>query len=138
MRPINVKTQAYPGFPTDLQQPLTAMLTIAGGKTTADWPIGEEFTAEFELAIPQFLAEGAYTVQLENTVSIVSDYFINNKVGNIKVVQIERPLTTTSSVEVIDGKTQMIVNGEAVAPMWYARPERPAQLAWIWLYPTYL
>ena len=31
MRPINVKTQAYPGFPTDLQQPLTAMLTIAGG-----------------------------------------------------------------------------------------------------------
>lgn len=105
----------------------SGVLTIAGGKTTADWPIGEEFTAEFELAIPQFLAEGAYTVQLENTVSIVSDYFINNKVGNIKVVQIERPLTTTSSVEVIDGKTQMIVNGEAVAPMWYARPERPAQ-----------
>ncbi len=31
MRPINVKTQAYPGFPTDLQQPMTAMLTIAGG-----------------------------------------------------------------------------------------------------------
>ena len=31
MRPINVKTQAYPGFPTDLQQPLTAMLTIASG-----------------------------------------------------------------------------------------------------------
>lgn len=31
MRAINVKTQAYPGFPTDLQQPLTAMLTIANG-----------------------------------------------------------------------------------------------------------
>lgn len=31
LRPINVKTQAYPGFPTDLQQPMTAMLTIAGG-----------------------------------------------------------------------------------------------------------
>ena len=105
----------------------SGVLTIAGGKTTDDWPIGEEFTAEFELQIPQFLAEGSYTIQMENTVSIVSDYFINNKVGNIKVVQIERPLTTTSSIEVIDGKTQMIVNGETVAPMWYARPERPAQ-----------
>ncbi len=31
MRAINVKTQAYPGFPTDLQQPLTAMLTVAKG-----------------------------------------------------------------------------------------------------------
>ncbi len=31
MRPINVKTQVYPGFPTDLQQPMTAMLTIANG-----------------------------------------------------------------------------------------------------------
>ena len=33
MRPINVKTQVYPGFPTDLQQPMTAMLTIAGGQS---------------------------------------------------------------------------------------------------------
>ena len=31
MRPINVKTQVYPGFPTDLQQPMTAMLAVAGG-----------------------------------------------------------------------------------------------------------
>jgi len=30
-RSVNVKTQAYPGFPTDLQQPLTAVLTVANG-----------------------------------------------------------------------------------------------------------
>ena len=102
-------------------------LTIANGQTTDNWPVGEEFTAEFDLQVPQFMAEGAYTVQLESTVSIVSDYFINNKVGNIKVVQIERPLTTTSSVEVINGKATMIVNGEPKAPLWYARPERPSQ-----------
>ena len=105
----------------------SGVMTIANGKTTDDWPVGEEFTAEFELQIPMFLAEGAYTVQLESTVSIVSDYFINNKVGNIKVVQIERPLTTTSSVEVVNGKATMIGNGEPKAPMWYARPERPSQ-----------
>ncbi len=31
MRAINLKTQYYPGFPTDLQQPMTAMLSIADG-----------------------------------------------------------------------------------------------------------
>ena len=31
LRPITLKTQVYPGFPTDLQQPLTAMLTQAWG-----------------------------------------------------------------------------------------------------------
>lgn len=30
-RSVNVKTQGYPGFPTDLQQPLSALLTIARG-----------------------------------------------------------------------------------------------------------
>ena len=31
LRPVTLKTQVYPGFPTDLQQPLTAMLTQAWG-----------------------------------------------------------------------------------------------------------
>ena len=30
-RSVNVKTQGYPGFPTDLQQPLSALLTVANG-----------------------------------------------------------------------------------------------------------
>ena len=30
-RSVNVKTQGYPGFPTDLQQPLSALLTVARG-----------------------------------------------------------------------------------------------------------
>ncbi|MBQ6594182.1 MAG: UDP-N-acetylglucosamine 1-carboxyvinyltransferase [Clostridia bacterium] len=30
-RPINVKTLGYPGFPTDLQQPISALLTVANG-----------------------------------------------------------------------------------------------------------
>lgn len=31
LKPVNVKTQVYPGFATDLQQPLTTLLTQAGG-----------------------------------------------------------------------------------------------------------
>ncbi len=33
MRPVNVKTQVYPGYPTDLQQPITALLTMARGSS---------------------------------------------------------------------------------------------------------
>lgn len=32
-RAVNVKTQGYPGFPTDLQQPLSALLTVANGSS---------------------------------------------------------------------------------------------------------
>lgn len=33
-RSINIKTQVYPGFPTDLQQPMTALLSTAIGTST--------------------------------------------------------------------------------------------------------
>ncbi len=33
-RAVNIKTQAYPGFPTDLQQPMSALLTTAVGTST--------------------------------------------------------------------------------------------------------
>jgi UDP-N-acetylglucosamine 1-carboxyvinyltransferase len=33
-RAVNIKTQAYPGFPTDLQQPISALLTTAAGTST--------------------------------------------------------------------------------------------------------
>ena len=31
LRPLSIKTQVYPGFPTDLQQPMSALLTMANG-----------------------------------------------------------------------------------------------------------
>ena len=32
-RPVDIRTQEYPGFPTDLQQPMSAMLCLAGGRS---------------------------------------------------------------------------------------------------------
>ncbi len=40
-RPINVKTLPYPGFPTDLQQPIMAYLCAAGGISTINETIFE-------------------------------------------------------------------------------------------------
>src|SRR5690625_7312047 len=31
LSPVDIKTLVYPGFPTDLQQPLTSLLTLAEG-----------------------------------------------------------------------------------------------------------
>jgi len=41
-RAVNVKTQVYPGFPTDLQQPMTALLCMANGTSTVSETIFEQ------------------------------------------------------------------------------------------------
>ena len=41
-RAVNVKTQVYPGFPTDLQQPMSALLTTAGGTSMITETIFEQ------------------------------------------------------------------------------------------------
>lgn len=38
---VNIKTLPYPGFPTDLQQPMTSLLTIAEGKSIVNESIFE-------------------------------------------------------------------------------------------------
>ena len=40
-RAVNIKTQVYPGFPTDLQQPMSALLTTAKGESTVKETIYE-------------------------------------------------------------------------------------------------
>ena len=41
LKSCNVKTLAYPGFPTDVQQPMTAVMTIAEGRSTVNESIYE-------------------------------------------------------------------------------------------------
>ncbi len=41
-RAINIKTQVYPGFPTDLQQPMTSLLCMANGVSTIQETIFEQ------------------------------------------------------------------------------------------------
>jgi len=41
-RGVNIKTQVYPGFPTDLQQPMTALLCMATGTSTVCETIFEQ------------------------------------------------------------------------------------------------
>lgn len=34
LKPVNILTEIYPGFPTDLQQPITSLLTMVNGQST--------------------------------------------------------------------------------------------------------
>lgn len=51
LQSVNIKTLPYPGFPTDLQQPMTALLTVAEGISIINEDIYEDrfkFTKELE------------------------------------------------------------------------------------------
>lgn len=41
LRPVHIKTEVYPGFPTDLQQPITTLLTTAKGNSKVEETIYE-------------------------------------------------------------------------------------------------
>lgn len=41
LKGINIKTQPYPGFPTDVQQPLSSLLTVADGRSIINESIWE-------------------------------------------------------------------------------------------------
>lgn len=41
LKAVNIKTQPYPGFPTDVQQPLTALLSVAEGRSIVNESIWE-------------------------------------------------------------------------------------------------
>ena len=65
-RAVNVKTQGYPGFPTDLQQPLTALLTVANGTSIVTETI---FESRFRF-LDELRKMGASTRVIETTAII--------------------------------------------------------------------
>ena len=65
-RSVNVKTQVYPGFPTDLQQPLTALLTVAKGTSIVTETI---FESRFRF-LDELSKMGANTRVIEATAII--------------------------------------------------------------------
>ena len=67
LKPTNIKTAVYPGFPTDLQQPFTVLLTQANGKSKVTETIWEN---RF-MHIPYLNALGADIVVKNQTATVV-------------------------------------------------------------------
>ncbi len=67
LKAVNIKTQGYPGFPTDLQQPMCALLTQANGKSIVNETIYEN---RF-LNLKEFNKMGATTECLTNQKAVI-------------------------------------------------------------------
>ena len=74
-RAVNVKTQGYPGFPTDLQQPLSALLTVANGTSIVTETI---FEARFRF-LDELRKMGANVRTIESSAIITG---VNHLVGS--------------------------------------------------------
>ncbi len=67
LKSTNIKTQVYPGFPTDLQQPITALLTQAKGKSI----INETIWENRFLNLVELNKMGATTETLTNSKAVI-------------------------------------------------------------------
>lgn len=77
-RSVNVKTQGYPGFPTDLQQPLSALLTIANGTSIVTETI---FESRFRF-LEELRKMGADVRVIESTALITGvDHLVGARVN---------------------------------------------------------
>lgn len=68
INPVNIKTQVYPGFPTDLQQPMATLLTKANGKSI----INETIWENRFLNLAELNKMGANTKVLSNSKAIIT------------------------------------------------------------------
>ena len=77
-RAVNVKTQGYPGFPTDLQQPFSALLTMANGTSVVTETIFESRFRFFE----ELRRMGA-TVRIIETTAIITgiDHLVGARIN---------------------------------------------------------
>ncbi len=66
-RAVNVKTQVYPGFPTDLQQPMSALLTTARGTSQIEETIFEQRLKHLD----EIRRMGAHVRMLGNHVALI-------------------------------------------------------------------
>ena len=77
-RAVNVKTQGYPGFPTDLQQPLSTVLTVANGTSIVTETI---FESRFRF-LDELRRMGANVRVIENTAIIGGvDHLVGTRVN---------------------------------------------------------
>lgn len=67
LMPVNIKTVVYPGFPTDLGQPIAVLLTQADGESIFEETIYESRTGHF----PELIKMGA-NIDFTNTISKIT------------------------------------------------------------------
>lgn len=75
LKPVTIRTLGYPGFPTDLQQPMTVLLAVCNGTSTLEETIYEN---RFQ-NIPYLISMGANIIVDNRTIIIKGVKNLNGK-----------------------------------------------------------
>jgi UDP-N-acetylglucosamine 1-carboxyvinyltransferase len=100
-KPTNIKTAVYPGFPTDLQQPITALLTQCNGKSKIEETIYEN---RF-MHVPYLVDLGADITVKNRTATIIGPTKL--KGSEVVATDLRAGATMVAAALVAKGKTRI-------------------------------
>ena len=97
--------------------------TLLTNSDMTQWPVGEWFTVEMQVELPDYISDGNYTLQLNDTYFFVSNEDVyDNRFISFKVVNDYVPTELVTKVEMINGTPTFTVNGEASPAFWFTTP----------------
>ncbi len=101
LNPVNIKTLVYPGFPTDLGQPMSTFLTQCDGDS-----IFEETIYENRMRHIKYLNEMGANIDLDNKIAVVHGK--TNLVGkNVEATDLRAGAAMLLAGMIAEGKTEI-------------------------------
>ena len=100
--------------------------TLVSGSKSSGWAIGEDNIVTYSVEVPDYLASDNYQLQFDTKEFTVTNSRYNKNIIRGKYVAISTGgvVLTESRIEKDNGRVQLIVNGEKVAPMMYLREQK--------------
>lgn len=100
--------------------------TLVSGKKSSEWVIGEDNIVTYRVEVPDYLDSGSYQLQFDTEeFSITNSRYANNIIrGKYVAITTSDVVLTESHLEKENGRVQLVVNGEKVAPMMYLREQK--------------
>lgn len=99
--------------------------TLVLGDQSSEWVIGEDNIVTYVVEVPDYLATGKYQLQFDTDEFIITNSKYSNNIIRGKSIDITvgEVVLTESSIKKEDGRVQLVINGENVAPMMYLREQ---------------
>lgn len=101
LKPVNVKTTVYPGFPTDLGQPMSTLLTQCDGESTFEETIYENRLRH----VPHLNAMGARIKAIDNQAIINGKTPLHGR--KVKATDLRAGASMLVAGLIADGKTEI-------------------------------
>lgn len=100
--------------------------TLISGKKSSEWVIGEDNIVTYRVEVPDYLDSDTYQLQFDTEeFYITNSRYANNIIrGRYVKITTGEVVLTESHIEKENGRVQLVVNGEKVAPMMYLREQK--------------